>query len=126
MEFSTIESAYIGPILMALSAIGTVYLTFQRVKKEFNEDVEKQINAVKIGAEDDLKIEMRLMSTKIEALQKDMASMEASFQKDIDHIKSTYNNEIKNLGDKVEHLREEVRLQHTQILGLLTKMLGEK
>lgn len=111
---------------MALGAIGSILLTFQKVKKEFNSDIERRIEAVKLGAEDDLKAEMRLMSAKLEILQKDMASMEAGFQKDIAHIKDTYNSEIKNLGDKVEHLREEVRLQHTQILGLLTKMLSDR
>jgi hypothetical protein len=49
-----------------------------------------------------------------------------SLSKDLDHVKESHNAELKNLGEKIEEVRSELRFQHTQILQLLTKMVDER
>lgn len=58
------------------------------------------------------------LETRIEAIKE-------STEKDIAHLKETYNNEIKYLGQKLDDLRNEVHSQHSQLVQLLTKMIDK-
>lgn len=47
-------------------------------------------------------------------------------EQEMGHLKETYNNEIKNLGTKIEELREQLRTEHGQLVQLLTKMVDSR
>lgn len=98
----------IGPIVSVLAGITATYLTFLKVKKSFQDEIREEFKQ------------------KFEAIDDQMEAIEKSFEKDVDHIKTVYNSEIKNLTEKIEDLREEIRQSTSQLIQLLTRMSIDK
>lgn len=59
-------------------------------------------------------------------LETRLDNLEESVAKDFAHVRETYNGEIRNLGDKIEDLRTELRDQHGQLVQLLSKMIDNR
>lgn len=66
------------------------------------------------------------LDSKIHDLAIELKVHKESNQKDLDHLRETHNSELKNLGEKIETLRDELRQQSKNILELLTKMIGKE
>ncbi len=106
-----------------LIAIGTFVLTLQKITKNFKKDREEDsARILQEAKEEDTLIKTKL-EARIEALHAELKNLELSVNKDIHHIRETYNGEIRNLGSKIEELRAELRNQHGQLVQLLTKMI---
>ncbi len=94
----------IGPVISVLTGVTATYLTFVKVKKTFQDEVREEF-----------KLKFQTVEDRMQALEK-------SFEKDVDHIKAVYNSEIKNLTEKIEDLREEIRQSTSQLIQLLTRI----
>jgi predicted RNase H-like nuclease (RuvC/YqgF family) len=102
------NSQLVGPIISVLAGIAGTYLTFTKVKQSFQNEIKEEFE-----------IKIKILEGKMEALEK-------SFEKDVDHIKTTYNSEIKSLSEKIEDLREELRESTNQLIQLLSKIATDK
>jgi hypothetical protein len=105
------------------TALGTAWLTIRRIAKDAKKE-RKEIAAeiLQSAKEFDQALKIKLES-KIHNLDVKVDTLKDNIDKDIAHVRETYNSEIKFLGQKIESLREEVRGQHTQLVQLLTKMI---
>jgi chromosome segregation ATPase len=108
----------------ALIALGTLVLTMQKIYKNFKKDRDEHAAKILQAAKEEDALIKAKLEAKIEKLDMEIKSLEASVDKDMDHLKETYNNELRNLGSKIEELRSELRNQHGQLVQLLTKMVG--
>jgi hypothetical protein len=116
----------IVPVGSILFGIVSAWLTFLQLKKHYMEEIESKIEQSSLNSSKDLKSEAELLKHKIDSIESHMIKIEESVSKEIEYVKEAYKGEIKNLGEKIENLREEVRNQHTQLIGLLTKLIQEK
>jgi uncharacterized protein HemX len=109
-----------------VTAIGTAIYTVQRVTKNFKSD-KKEFKAeiLQEAKEDQIRTKIDLES-KINALQVQLDNLRQNVEKDLEHIRDTYNGEIRNLGDKIEGLRSELRDQHGNLVQLLTKLIDTR
>ena len=118
-----IDNGMLGTVLISLGTIGSVVWTFTRLKKNFQDEIDaKTKNAIKL-AEAAVDSKVQGVENQLEALKRDLENLETSVQKEISFVKATYNSEIKNLSDKIEHMRDELRSQHTNLLTLISKLV---
>lgn len=110
MEVST---EMIMGVAGAIITLGTAYLTIRQVirarKKDEAAEKAEILQEAKEYAESvkkDLEVKINDLDTKLE------------------HLKEIYSGEIKNLGQKIEDLRSELRNQHGQMVQLLTKLIN--
>lgn len=114
----------------AVTAVGGSWLTVRKIQKDSEASKEKNQEEIlaKSQAQIDKAIgERKLIQKEFEGrlseLEQDIAAHKAAVEKDFAHVRETYNGEIRNLGQKIEDLRSELRNQHTQMVTLLTKMI---
>lgn len=117
------DSAMIGQMIIALGSIASVFLTAQKLVKHLKSEKEKEIEQVLDKAMAELQKEKTLLEMKIQACFDENERLKESLEKEIEFTRTSYEIEIKNLGDKIESLKEEVRSQNTQILNLLSKLI---
>lgn len=123
------EPVSIGAILAVVGAFATLggaWLTYKQIQKASKEEAEQ--NNAKIlqeAKEEDSKIKVELES-KIQALQAQLENLETNVNKDLEHFRETYKGEIRNLGQKIEDLRSELRDQHGNLVQLLTKLIEHR
>lgn len=118
-----VSTEIIVEIGSVLGAIGTIMGTLWKVRKDLKRDKDAQLaNILKEAKELDNTLKIKLES-KIEALRAEFKNMEFNFNKDLSHVKETQANEIKNLGEKIEALRDELQNQHAQLMQLLTELI---
>lgn len=114
----------------AVSAIGGSWLTVRKIQKDADASRKEHEAAILEKAKAEIEKAMherRLIQKEFEGrlgeLEQDLAAHRATVEKDFAHVRETYNGEIRNLGQKIEDLRSELRNQHTQMVSLLTKMI---
>lgn len=120
-EYSEIihTAVTVSSVCGAYMAIRKVIKDGEKTKKdhhkEFMDDAKKEF----------AKVEAKLKA-EIQALEADLANLKLNVSKDVDHLKETYNNEIRNLGQKIEELRVELNQQHGHLVQLLTEMVKKR
>jgi len=92
------------------------------IRKEKEEEAAKILQAAK-EADNAAKAELE---AKIHELEGKLANLKESVEKDIEHLKETYNGEIRNLGEKIEELRSDLNQQHGHLVQLLTKLIEHR
>ena len=107
----------------AMIAIGTLILTMQKISKNFKKDRDEHAARILHSAKEEDALIKAKLEARVEKLSLELKTLESSVNKDIKHIKETYNGEIKNLGSKIEELRSELRNQHGQLVQLLSEMI---
>lgn len=124
--FDIPEGIFSIPVVGALVAIGTVILMGQKItknaRKSHDEESAKVLQAAK---EEDVILKAKL-EARIEKVDAQLKILELSVNKDIGHLKETYSNEIKNLGLKIEALRDEIHSNYSQLVTLLTKLIDSQ
>lgn len=120
------EPIAIGSLIAALSVLLGIWVAVGKIKKGFKEEIMSDAELAIQKAHTMAKGDLEKFQGQINLLTERLSNMDEKFQKDVAHIRETYNNEIKNLGTKIEDLREEMRHQHTQLIDLLTQMVKEK
>jgi hypothetical protein len=106
-----------------ITALGTAWLTIRKIAKDVELQRKLQSEEIlKAARKDDTALRLQLES-EIHDLRGEIKVIKEGHQKDMDHLRETYNGEIKFLGQKIEELRSEVRNQHAQLVQLLSKMI---
>ena len=106
-----------------ITAVGGAWLTVRKIQKDKEQQKEAFKASILAEAEESLKIKETALQAKIEAAEGRLDNLKESVEKDLAHLRETYNGEIKNLAVKIEDLRSDLRNQHTQMVSLLTKMI---
>lgn len=110
----------------AISVLGGAWLTVKSIAKESERSKKNQSASILQSAKEADSVLKSKLESKINELESQIKAYQDIAEKDIEHLKETYNNEIKNLGEKIENLRDEVNNHHTQIIQLLSKMLDRR
>lgn len=111
------------PAAGAVITLGTAYLTIKKIAKDAKKDKKEQSAEILHAAKEEDVLMRSELQNEINEMKFRIESMEKSIEKDISHLKETYGGEMKSLSDKIEHLRDELRSQHSNIVGLLSKMI---
>lgn len=114
------------PLAAAITAFGGAWLTIRKIAKDAaasKKEHEKEF--LRMAREEDILLKTKL-EAKIEGLKVELKNLEFNVNKDMDHLRDTYNGEIRNLGQKIEELRSELKNQHGQLVQLLTEMIKKK
>jgi septal ring factor EnvC (AmiA/AmiB activator) len=110
----------------SIIAVGALVVTLQKIAKNFKKDQKEHaadiLNAAK---EADLLIKTQL-EDKIKALKVELDNLGQSVEKDLEFTKANHNSEIKNLGEKIEALRQQLHEQHSSLVNLLSKLIDNK
>lgn len=122
MEFT--DSGMIMTVFGAIAAIASFVLTIQKVTKNAKQARMATEATILQEAKEEDKINRMELEGKITALETKLQALEESVEKDFSHVRETFNGEIRNLGQKIEDLRADLRNQHGQLVSLLTKMIG--
>lgn len=109
-----------------VTAVGGAWLTVRKILKDKEQQKEAFKASILAEAEESLKLKETALQAKIEAAEGRLDNLKESVEKDLAHLRETYNGEIKNLAVKIEDLRSDLRNQHTQMVSLLTKMIENK
>jgi peptidoglycan hydrolase CwlO-like protein len=120
------ESSVLGAVVGAIGALLAIAVSFSKLKTSWQKEIEEKIRSEVENARSIAEGDLRAVDLKLDALAKDISNLEYKVEKDIEHVKTIYNSEIKQLAGKIEELREEVRHQHSQLVSLLTRLVSEK
>lgn len=122
----SISIATIMSLAAVVSAVGGAYMTIRKIANDA-EKHKKQHSAAILQAAKEADNTLKIsLENRIHELETSLRDLKEDIDKDMNHLKETYTNEIKNLGEKIENLRDELRQQHTGILTLLNKMIDKK
>lgn len=107
----------------AVAAVGGAILTVQKILNNLKKAKKEEAERILQQAHEAV-LELKVVrDAEFVALKAKVDALEESVEKDLAHLKETYNGEIRNLGSKIEDLRQELRNQYTQMVGLLQKMI---
>jgi glycerol-3-phosphate dehydrogenase len=107
----------------AISVVGGAWLTVRKIAKNAEEEKKRHAAEILQIAKEEIAEKEKAIEAKLAALSTQIETLESSVDKDLQHMRETYNSEIRNLGQKIEDLRGELRSQHTQMVQLLTTMI---
>jgi uncharacterized coiled-coil protein SlyX len=91
----------LGALFFITGGLATLYKFMNTIKKERDDENQKILEQSK-----------QYTDTKYEKLEAELA-----------HQKNLHEGKLAELSDKIEHLREETRRYHGQLVELITKML---
>lgn len=125
------------PMAGAIVTLGTAYLTVRKVAHDAKRDKKEQAAEILQTAKEEIAKAKTAIANQSALVQKDfearLDNLEQEFQahkesveKDFAHVRETYNSEIRNLGEKIESLRDELRSSNNQVIGLLSKLISDK
>ena len=109
--------------LGGLIALATLILTMQKISKNFKKDRDEHAAKILQAAKEEDSLIKAKLEARIEKVGAELKNFELNVNKDINHLRETYNGEIKNLGNKIEDLRSELKNQHGQLVQLLSEMI---
>lgn len=121
MEFTELNAML--PTAGVIITLGTAWMTVRKIAKDAEKTKKEHAAEILQQAKEEIAAKERELQAKIEAAEFRIESLEKSVEKDLQHLRETYNGEIRNLATKIEDLRSELRNQHTQMVSLLTKMI---
>lgn len=124
MEFTEFNAML--PTAGVIITLGTAWLTVKKVAKDAKKDKKEFEAEILQKAKEEIALKEKDLQAKIEAAETRIENLEKSVEKDLAHLRETYNGEIRNLAAKIEDLRSDLRNQHTQMVSLLTKMIDNK
>ena len=125
------------PMAGVIITLGTAYLTIRKIARDAKREKREQAAEILQTAKEEIAKSRAAITSERALVQKDfearISNLEQEFQahkesvdKDFAHVRETYNSEIRNLGNKIEELREELRSQNNQMIGLLSKLIEGK
>lgn len=122
----TLSITTITTIATFISVVGGALLTIRRIASNYEKSKRSHAaSIIQLAKEADNLIKTEL-NIKIHNLELKVKNHKESTDKDLLHLKETYNNEIKFLGQKIEELRNELLQQHSGIVQLLSKLVDKR
>lgn len=110
----------------AITALGGAYHTIQRILANYKVKKEAYRQQILDEATDQLNAAVTTLENKIKQVEDELAWQKESVARDLTVMKDSYNAEIKVLGQKLEELRQDLISQHSQLVGLLTKLVDTR
>ena len=111
------------PVAGTITVVGTAWLTIRKIAHDAEKSKKHQAAEILQAAKEEDALLKAKLDAKIETLKAQLANLELNVNKDMEHLRETYNNEIRVLGQKIEELRSELKNQHGQLVTLLTEMI---
>jgi peptidoglycan hydrolase CwlO-like protein len=121
VEFT--DPSVLGGAVGLLVTLGSAYLTVRKIARDAKKEKKEFKAEIVQSAKEEIALKEKDLEAKIKDVDNKVNALKESVEKDLAHMKDTFNSEIRNLGQKVEDLRDELRSQHTQMVALLTKMI---
>ena len=121
MDTSNLQSLI--PASAAVITLGGAWLTIRKIAKDAAKTKKEQAAEILHAAKEEDSLMKAKLEARIESVKAGLANLELNVNKDIGHLRDTYNGEIRNLGQKIEELRSELKNQHGQLVSLLTEMV---
>lgn len=121
IDFATVEM--VGTAVTAV--LGCIY-TYQKISRNFEEKKREDKAEILQNAKEELSLLKIDLELKINTVSVALKAHQVFVEKDMSHMRETYNGELKNLGEKIEDLRSDLKDQHSQLVSLLTKMIDNK
>lgn len=112
--------------LSAIIAISGLILTWQKISANSRKVRAEEAARILQAAKEEDALQKSKLEAMIERVDADVKILELSVNKDIIHLRETYNSEIRNLGIKIEELRSEIQSTHGQLVRLLTTLIENK
>jgi F0F1-type ATP synthase membrane subunit b/b' len=114
------------PVLGALATLGGLIATGQRIVRNARKEREHQFqNYLKSAKEEDAVLEAKF-EAKISKVEWELENLKQITNNEFEHVRETYNSEIKNLGEKIESLRDQLNTQHSQLIEFLSRLIDKK
>ena len=109
----------------AISGLSGAYWKFTKAAKQKSEDKELEKALIIQQAKEISHKHKEELEAKIEALSQKILNIEESVNKDLSHIKETYNNEVRFLGTQISELKDELRTSLTQVVTLISRLIDK-
>ena len=124
MDMSNAETLLpLIPFAVTVTVIGTAWITVKKIARDSQKARKEHADEIlQVAREEDALLKAKL-EARIESVKAQLSNLELNINKDLTHLKETYSGEIKNLGQKIEDLRSELKNQHGQLVSLLTEMV---
>lgn len=106
-----------------IGAVGGAWITIHTIREKMEKARQRRDAKLLQEAKEEISVAKTNLEHQINALKAEHENLKENIDKDIQHIRETYNGEIRNLGQKIEDLRSELRNQHGQLVQLLSKMI---
>lgn len=110
----------------AVTALGGLYTGVHKLNSSLKHKKERYRQAILDQAKEEMAKIRSELDEKLKDLESELANQKENVARDMDHMKETYNSEIRVLGGKIEELREQLNTQHSQLIGFLTKLIDSK
>lgn len=124
MEFTDFQ-IYSG-ILGGAIGFATLIISLQKITKNIKKDRdEREARILQHAKEEDSFLKAKL-EARIEKIDAKLQNLELNINKDMTHMRQSYESEIRSLGEKIELLRDELNTRHSSLIELLTKIIGKK
>lgn len=111
------------PLIGVVTAIGGAVYTILKILREIRKSKKAEADRIIDECKElDLVLKAKL-EAKLSLLETQLHNLELNVAKDFSSMKESHTLELRNLGDKIESLRDEFRTQSVGILNLLTKLV---
>jgi chromosome segregation ATPase len=107
----------------SVAVIGGIYTTTRHFLNSFRIKREMYREEILLKAREQADKVKEELEEKIKALEVEFNGQKESISKDLNYLKQAYTSEIKNLGEKIEDIRDQLNQQHGQLVSLLTRMI---
>lgn len=124
MDASNLQSLL--PAAGIVTTLGGAWLTVRKIAKDAEKSKKEQAAEILHAAKEEDALLKAKLEARIESVKAELANLQLNVNKDMEHLRETYNGEIRNLGQKIEELRSELKNQHGQLVSLLTEMIKKK
>jgi hypothetical protein len=116
-------SVEVGSLILVVAAAWALpWKISSKMRTEREAEAAKTLQAAK---EADSQVRKEFQA-KIELMESEFQAFKHEIDKDLVHIKETYNGALANLGEKIEDLRKELRNQHGQLVNLISEFIKKQ
>jgi hypothetical protein len=120
------QSNMIMSAIGALTAVGTAWLTIVKISKSHHDSKSLAKAEILQAAKEEVSSLKRELEAKFMLIENKIEQLQESTEQDFSHLKETHGNEMENLSEKLELLRDDLKSQHSQIMTLMTNLLDRK
>lgn len=112
------------PSLAFITAVSTAWYSVQKIIREYRKIQKSKSEKILEEAQEYDKLIKEKLESKINILELEIHNLRDNVSKDLSSIKDSHALELKNLSDRIEMLRDDLRNQHSQLLSVLTKLVN--
>jgi hypothetical protein len=111
--------------LGVVSAVFTTWYSILEVKKQLAKSHKITADKILQEAREQTELVKTHLESKINTLELEVSNLKSNIERDFLNLKETHSVELKNLSEKIELLREELKDQSKNVLNLLTRLVDK-